>query len=66
MTDPGAPLVHKVSGWMDFEGLLPALGLVCLFVSRVRGVVAPVARLPFGSSVPHHAHCLVFMGKTVE
>ena len=30
-----------------------------------RGVVAPVAHLSFGSIVPHHVRCLVFMGRTV-
>ena len=33
MTDLGAPLtVPYVSFWMDFYGLLPALGYICLIV----------------------------------
>ena len=70
--DLGAPLaVPEVSCWSGFEGLPPALGVSVFVLESVcdvgwkRGVVTPVAHLLFGSIVPHRAHCLVFMRRTV-
>ena len=43
----------------------PALGVSVFDIESVCavgwGLVAPVANLPLGSIVPHHAHCLVLM-----